>query len=153
MSVGDGVRRACFHAISTKDAAVVVDVVDLGISLRRRDALLFSVLSRLDENAVGWAGRRAQKAGHALLKAILIPLKDMPATEALFKLRPAHRPLAVGIVLNLRGLQHLPEGDAHPLGDGSNIAHNRHTVSIRCMPGGDHPCAAWPSNSSCRWRW
>jgi hypothetical protein len=31
----------------------------------------------------------------------------------------------------MRGLQHLAEGDAHALGDGSNIAHNRHKPSIR----------------------
>jgi hypothetical protein len=38
----------------------------------------------------------------------------------------------------LRGLQHFAEGDAHALGDGSDVAHNRHELSIRWMPGGLH---------------
>ena len=33
VAMGDGIGGAGFHAISAKDAAVVIDVVDLGIAL------------------------------------------------------------------------------------------------------------------------
>jgi hypothetical protein len=31
----------------------------------------------------------------------------------------------------LRGFQHLPEGDAHALGNGGEVARDRHEASIR----------------------
>ena len=40
VAVGNGIRWAGFDAVSAKDAAVVIDVVDLGESLGRGDAIL-----------------------------------------------------------------------------------------------------------------
>src|SRR6266481_7770677 len=61
--VRDGVGGAGFDAISAKDTAVVVDVVDLGVALAAADAGLAGVLCSLDVNAIGWTGRGAEKAG------------------------------------------------------------------------------------------
>jgi len=47
VAVGDGVSGACLHAIAAEDAAVVVDVVDLGVTLGAGDAFssVFSAAS------------------------------------------------------------------------------------------------------------
>ena len=47
VAVGDGVGGAGFNAIAAEDAAVVVDVVDLGVALGGGDALssVFSAAS------------------------------------------------------------------------------------------------------------
>src|SRR5256885_4899812 len=55
VAMGDGIGRAGFYAISAKDAAVVVNVIDLGIALGAGDAVLRRILCRLDVNAVGRA--------------------------------------------------------------------------------------------------
>ena len=52
MTMGDGVSRAGFHTIAAKDAAVVVDIVDLGVPLAPRDAHRVGVLCRLDIDAI-----------------------------------------------------------------------------------------------------
>ena len=131
VAVGDGVGGAGLHAVSAENAAVVVDIVDLGVPLGRGDAMLFGVLRRFDVNSVRRTGCRTKEASDALLQAILIPLQHMCASEALLEPGTPHRALTVRIVLNLRGLQHFPEGDAHALGDGRDIPHNRHISSIR----------------------
>src|SRR5882724_3626103 len=110
--VRDGVGGAGFDAISAKDTAVVVDVVDLGIALAAADAGLAGVLGSLDVNAIGWTGRGAEKAGYALLQPVLIPLQDVYTAKALLQFGRL-----VGIVLRHRGRHHLFESDAHTLGD------------------------------------
>jgi len=54
----------------------------------------------------------------------------MLAAEALLELGAAQGTLAVGVVLDLGRLEHLPEGDAHSLGDGSGVADDGHSSSI-----------------------
>ena len=93
--------------------------------------MLLSVLGGLNIDAVGRARSGAEEACDALLKAVFIALEDVRAAEALFESGAPHRAFAVGVVLNLGRLQHLSEGDAHALGDGRDIAHNRHASSIR----------------------
>jgi hypothetical protein len=66
MTVRDGIGRAGFNAVSAENAAVVVDVIDLGVTLGGGDADFFSVLGRLNVNAVGWAGCGTEEAGYAL---------------------------------------------------------------------------------------
>src|SRR3984885_9455620 len=73
MSVGDGVGGAGFDTVAAKDAAVVVDVVDLGIAFGTGDSLLSGVLGRLNVNAVGWASCRAKKAGDTFFQAVFVP--------------------------------------------------------------------------------
>ncbi len=75
VAVGDGVGGAGLHAVAAEDAAVVVDVVDLGVALGGGDALLGGVFGGLDVDAVGGAGRGAEKAGHALFQAVLVALR------------------------------------------------------------------------------
>src|SRR5579872_645062 len=61
VAMGDGVSGTGLDAIAAKDAAVVVDVVDLGVTLAARDANLLGIFRRLDVNAVRRAGCRAKK--------------------------------------------------------------------------------------------
>src|SRR6516165_12114894 len=122
----DRIRRAGLNAISTKDAAVVIDVVHLGVALGTTDPIGFSILSGFNVNAVRWTRRRAQEACHTLLQAVLVALEHVHAAKALLKHGSAVRPGPVGIVLNLRWLEHLPEGDAHAFGDRSDVFHDSH---------------------------
>lgn len=52
VAVGNGVSRAGFNAVAAEDAAVVVNVIDLGVTLSAADAVLFSVLGSFNVNAV-----------------------------------------------------------------------------------------------------
>ena len=52
MPVSDGIGRAGFYTVSTENAAVVVNVVDLGITLRAADAIFCRVLRRLNVDAI-----------------------------------------------------------------------------------------------------
>src|SRR5437868_11532931 len=113
----DGVRRAGLHAITAEDATVVVDVVNLRVTLGGRDALLFRILGRLNIDTVRRTCRSAQETRNALLQTVLIALQLMLAPEALLQMRTAHRPRPVGIVLDFRRLEHLAEGHAHSPGD------------------------------------
>src|SRR3954468_7586522 len=46
VSMGDGVSGASFDAVSAEDTAVVIDVIDLGVTFRAADAVLSRVLRR-----------------------------------------------------------------------------------------------------------
>src|SRR5579872_6734441 len=95
--MGDGIGRAGFDAISAEDAAVVVDVVDLGIALGATDTVLLGVLCGLDVNAVGRARRRTQEAGYALLHAALVALQNVQPAETLLKYRTLIGQFGIGI--------------------------------------------------------
>src|SRR5205814_7984481 len=58
VAMGNRICRAGFHAISAKNAAVVINVIDLGVAFRATDPLFGRVFCRLDVNAVGRAIRR-----------------------------------------------------------------------------------------------
>jgi hypothetical protein len=137
VAVGDGVSRAGFNAVAAKDTAVVVDVINLGVSLSAADAVLFSVLGSLNINAVRRAGGGAKKAGHALFQAVFIALQLMQSAEALLKYRALIGELLVGIVLNDGGSKHLTEGNGHALGNAGQIAKDRHKPSIMANRQGD----------------
>src|SRR5439155_13209926 len=118
---------AGFYAVSAKNAAVVIDVVNLGVPLRAANALLCSVLGRLNIDAICRTVGSAQKTGDAFLQAILVALQNVHATVPLLDLCPPQRPRAIWIVLHRRGLEHLPEGNAHAFGDCGDVLENRHT--------------------------
>src|ERR1035437_3133184 len=119
MAVRDGVGGAGFHAIPAENAAVVIDVVNLGVALPAGDAEKVGVLRGLDVDAVGGAGGGTQEAGHAFFEAVGIALEYVDAAVALFKLGRL-----VGIGFRHGGRNHLLERDAHPLGDGGGGIQN-----------------------------
>ena len=55
----------------------------------------------------------------------------MATAKTLFKLCAAHRTRAIGIIFHLSGLEYLPKSDTHSLGNGCDIADNRHDCIIR----------------------
>ncbi len=144
VSVGDGVGGAGLDAVSAEDAAVVVNVVDLGVALGAGDALLGCVLGGLNIDTVRGAGRGAEKAGNALFQAIFVALEDVRPAKAVLQNRAARRPRAVGVVFYLGRLEHLLKGDAHSLADGRDVAHDGHASSIEPKSGqrktGQHDC-------------
>src|SRR3979411_1025001 len=117
MPVRDRISRASFHAIPAEDTSIVIYVVDSGVPLGAADPGLGSVVGGFNVDAVGRARRGAKEAGHTLLQPIFVALKHVGAAESRFDARPAKRTLAVGIVLDGGGLEHLHEGDAHSLSD------------------------------------
>ena len=93
--------------------------------------MLGRILGRLDVNAVGRTGRRAQEAGNTLLQAVLIPLQHMRAAEAILKVSAAVGARSIRVVLHLGRVQHLAKRDAHSLRHSGYVAHNGHRTSIR----------------------
>src|SRR2546428_1931023 len=98
VAVGDGITGASLNAVAAKNAAVVVDVVNLGVTFRGADPSLGRVLGGLNVNAVRWTRRRAQEAGHAFFKPVFIVPQDVDAPVSVFEV---HR--LVGVVLRPRG--------------------------------------------------
>src|SRR5271166_1384437 len=70
-----------FHAVAAEDAAVVIDVVNLGVTLGATHALLGGVLSGFDVNTVRRTSGCAKEAGNALLQSVLISLQHVHAAE------------------------------------------------------------------------
>src|SRR5437868_462794 len=97
--VGDGVGGAGFHAVSAKDAAVVIDVVNLSVALGAAYAVLFGIVGGLNINAIRRTGGGAEEASHTLFQTILIALQNVDPAKALLKLRALERTFAIGIVL------------------------------------------------------
>src|ERR1700759_895146 len=129
--MGNGIGGGGFHAISAENAAVVVDVVDLGVAIGAGNALLGGVFVCLNIDAIGGAGRSAQEAGYALLQAIFVALQDVGAAEPVLKVSTPVGAGSVRIILYLGWLEHLAKRDAHSLGQSCYVAHNRHATSIR----------------------
>ncbi len=77
MSMRYRIRGTRLYAIPAKDTPRIIDVVDLRISLARRDPALFRVLRRFNVNAIRWAGRRAQKTSHTLLEVIFVAMQNV----------------------------------------------------------------------------
>ena len=121
VAVRDRVSRTRLDTVSAENAAVVVDVVDLGIALGAADAVLRSIFGRFDINAVRRARRRAQEAGDAFLEPVFVALQHVRAAETRFNAGSAQRTLSVRIILDDRRLEHLQEGDAHALGNRGDI--------------------------------
>ena len=117
MAVRDGVGGARLHAISAEDAAVVIDVINLGVAFAAADAQLCRVLGRFDIDALRRARGRAQETGDAFFQAVLIALQLVDAAKALLEFRGRVR-----VILRDGRIEHLPEGDAHAFDDGSRAA-------------------------------
>src|SRR4029453_11086970 len=91
-------------------AAAHVDLVDPRVPLSGRDAVVRRVLGRDDADAVGRAGRRAERAADALLEPVLEAVEPVPAAEA-----RVDRPLVLRVLLCDRLFEDLLEGDAEAL--------------------------------------
>ena len=121
VAVCDRVRGACLHAVSAKNAPVVIDVVNPGEALGATDTVLRGIFGCFDVNAVGGAIRRAQKAGDTLFQAVLVALQNVGPSVAGFNPGTAQRVFTVGIILDNRRLEHLGKRDAHSLSDCGDI--------------------------------
>src|SRR5690348_13868375 len=75
MPMRDCVRRTGLDTIAAKNAAVVIDVIDLGVALGAADAVAGRVLRSLNVYAVGRTGGSAQEACYTLLQSILVALQ------------------------------------------------------------------------------
>src|SRR5437870_8834365 len=128
MSVRDCIRGTRLDTISAKNAAVIVNVVNLGVALSAAHPVLSRVLRRLDINAVRRASCRAKKTSHALLQAVLVTLQNVHSAIALLKFCSLQRSRPVRIILHYRRSKHLPESDAHALSDSSDVFQDRHTL-------------------------
>ena len=105
VAMGNSITRAGFHAIPAENAAVIVDVVNLGVAFRRADTMVAGIFGRLDVDAVRRAGRRAEEAGNALFQTILIAAQHMDATIPILKMRRFG-----GVILGYRGPDHHLKG-------------------------------------------
>src|SRR5436853_1437832 len=75
----DRILGTSLDAIAAKDAATVIDVVNLRIAFIDTDALVLRtrVVGRFDINAFGGAGSGAQKTSNALFAAKLVDVQQM----------------------------------------------------------------------------
>src|SRR6185295_18126826 len=78
----DRVEGARELAVAAEDAAREVDLVDAGVALAGRDAVVRRVLGRDDADAVRGTGGGAERATDALLEPVLMPPEPVPAAEA-----------------------------------------------------------------------
>src|SRR5439155_8099377 len=102
----DRVERAGELAVAAEDAAAHVDLVDARVALTGGDAVRRRVLLGHDADAVGRAGRRAERAADALLEPVFVPVQPVPPAEARID-----RPLVLRVLLCDRLLEDLFEGD------------------------------------------
>ncbi len=130
VTVRNRVGGASLDAITTENASVVVDVVNLGVALGAAHAIFGGVVGSLDIDAVRGTVGGAEKAGDALLEAVFVALQHVRAAEAGFDPGAAQRPFAIGIIFDRGGLEHLHEGDAHALRDRSDIFDDRHVLLV-----------------------
>src|SRR5437867_785280 len=78
----DRIFRTSLDAIAAKDAAAVIDVVNLRVSLIDADALLLRtrIVRGFNVNAFRWTSRGAQKTGNAFLAAQFVDMKKVLAS-------------------------------------------------------------------------
>src|ERR1041384_4373821 len=100
MSVCNRVCGTRLNTIAAKDAAVVIDVVDLRVPLGAGNTVLCGVLRRFDVNAIRRAGSAAEEARYAFFQPVLLALQHVRAAIPLLEFRAAQRTRAVGIVLD-----------------------------------------------------
>src|SRR5712664_5006683 len=77
VTVGDGIRRARFHAVPAENAARVVDIIDTGIALAGGNALGIRILGGFNVDAIRGTCRRAEKTANALLQTTFVAVQDV----------------------------------------------------------------------------
>ena len=110
MTVRDRVGGAGFDAVSAKNAARIIDIVDGGVAFGGGDAICFGIFGGLDINAARGAGCGTKKARYALLESILIALQHVDAAIARLKMHGL-----VGIIFGGRLSPKIAKGDAEAL--------------------------------------
>ena|ERR1039458_10003130 len=110
MAMGDGVGGTRFHAVTAKDTARIVDVVDAGVAFAGRNALDVSVFGGLDINAPRGTCGGAQEAADAFFQSVFVPVENVNATVASLKMDRF-----LGIVFRDRFPQHIAERHAKAL--------------------------------------
>src|SRR6266496_5216219 len=98
MPMRDRICRTGFHAIAAEDAAIVVNVVNLGVAFSAADPLFLCILRRLNVDTIRRTVRRAEETGYALLQAIFVPLQNVYTAIPLMNFGPAQRSWAIWIV-------------------------------------------------------
>jgi len=79
MTVRNRVGRASLHAISAKNTARVVNIVNASVTFARGNPLRIGVFRGLDVNASRRAGRRAQETADAFFQPAFIPVENVDA--------------------------------------------------------------------------
>jgi len=74
VAVSDRVGGTGFYAVTAKNAARVIDVVDLRIALARRNTVGGGVFRGFDVDTVRRTGCGAEKTAYALLVTVLVAL-------------------------------------------------------------------------------
>ena len=110
MTMSDRVCGASFDAVSAKNAARIIDIVDSGVAFGGGDAICFGIFGGLDIDAAGGTGCGTQKASDALLEAILIALQHVDAAIARLKMHGL-----VGIIFCGRFSPKIAKGNAEAL--------------------------------------
>ena len=139
MAMRNRVRGTSLHAIAAENASIVVDVVDLGIALGATHAVFGGVVRGLYVDAIRRTVGGAEEAGDALFQPVFIALQHVRPAEAGLYARAPKRAFSVRIIFYRRRLEHLHEGDAHALGDGSYVVQYRHAYLVYRMPRKDGP--------------
>ena len=112
MAVRDRVGWASLDAIAAENAAIVIDVVDLGVAFGTAEAGLGGVFRGLDIDAVCRTRGGTEETRDAFFQTVFVALEDVSAAKTFLQLSRA-----IGVFFRNRGMKHLFEGDAHALGD------------------------------------
>ena len=82
MAVSDRVGGAGFYAVTAKNTAGIVDVVNLRIPLACRNTVGCGVFRGFDVDAIRRTGCGAEKTAYALFVTVLVALENMDAAIA-----------------------------------------------------------------------
>jgi len=82
VAVRDRIGGAGFYAVTAKNTARIIDVVNLRIALARRNTTGGGIFSGLDVDAIRRTGGGAEKTAYALFVAVFIALKNVDAAIA-----------------------------------------------------------------------
>ena len=110
VAMSDGVGGAGLDAVAAKNAARIIDVVNLGVAFACGDAIRVGILSRLDVNAIRGTCGGTQEASDAFFIAVFIALQDVNAAIAGLDAGGDFRK-----ILGRRGTEHGSQGDAETL--------------------------------------
>lgn len=84
VTMSDCVSGAGFHAVAAEDTTRIINIVNFGITLTSRYAILFGIVASLDVNTICRTSGGAQKTSHAFFETVFVALENMdPAIPGL----------------------------------------------------------------------